>query len=43
MKVLYPAKTVGSQFLETIRIHKPQIDRASALSIAVEMLNFIRT
>lgn len=41
MNVLDPARTVGSQFMEAIRIHKPQIDIASALSIAVEMLNSV--
>lgn len=41
MNVLNPARTVGSQFLEAIRIHKPRIDRASALRIAVEMLNSV--
>lgn len=39
MNVLNPARTIRSQFLEAIRIHKPHIDRTSAFSIAVEMLS----
>lgn len=41
MNALNPARTIGSQFLEAIRIHKPHLDRASALSITVEMLNSV--
>lgn len=39
MNALNPSRTIGSQFLEAIRIHKPQIDRAAVLSIAVERLS----
>ena len=39
MNVLNPAKTIGSQFQETICLHKPHVKRTSAFKIAAEMLN----
>ena len=41
MNVLNPSRTVGSQFQEAIRVHKPDIHRASAFSMAAEMLNCV--
>ncbi len=39
MNALNPARTIGSQFLEAIHIHKPQLDRANAVRLAVDMLD----